>query len=56
MGDEDVVRGFGGLIGWPTSFVVGPDWQIHKKYVGQIAGKKESIEDDILKLLGAPSD
>ena len=50
MGDEAVVNGFGGIIGFPTKFVVGPDWTIYKKYMG--GDKKEQIEQDINELLG----
>jgi thiol-disulfide isomerase/thioredoxin len=53
MGDDDVVAGFGGLIGFPTTFVVSPDWKIYKKYLGMQPDKKEKIEQDILELTGA---
>jgi thiol-disulfide isomerase/thioredoxin len=54
MGDDDVVRGFGGLIGFPTTFVVSPDWKIYKKYLGSKTNKKELIEQDVLDLIGPP--
>lgn len=50
MGDEDVVTGFGGYPGFPTTFVVSPDWQIYKKYIGNLPGKVELIEQDIRDL------
>ncbi len=50
MGNEDVVAGFGGLIGFPTTFVVSPDWKIYKRYIGQKPDKKELIEQDIIDL------
>ena len=50
MGDEAVTNGFGGIIGYPTKFVVGPDWTIYKKYFG--GDKKEEIERDVDELLG----
>lgn len=50
MGTEGVVNGFGGIIGFPTKFVVSPDWKIYKKYMG--GNKKEEIERDIHELLG----
>ena len=53
MGDEDVVTGFGGLIGFPTTFVVSPDWKIYKKYLGMKVGKKDLIEQDIIDLMSA---
>lgn len=51
IGDDQVEEGFGGLLGFPTTFVVSPDWKIYKKYVGMTANKKEQIEKDIEKLL-----
>ncbi len=53
MGDEEVVTGFGGLIGFPTTFVVSPDWKIYKKYLGMKTGKKELIEQDVIDLIGS---
>jgi thiol-disulfide isomerase/thioredoxin len=52
VGDDSIEEGFGGLLGFPTTFVVSPDWKIYKKYVGMTANKKEQIEKDIAKLLG----
>lgn len=52
MGDEAVVTGFGGLIGFPTTFVVSPDWKIYKRYLGMKTGKKELIEQDVIDLIG----
>jgi len=51
VGDDKVVEGFGGLIGFPTTYVVTKDWKIYKKYLGMTANKKELIEKDIEKLL-----
>jgi thiol-disulfide isomerase/thioredoxin len=51
-GDDHVEEGFGGIIGFPTTFVVTPDWKIYKKYLGMTDHKKERIEADIQKLLG----
>jgi thiol-disulfide isomerase/thioredoxin len=50
MGNEEVEAGFGGLIGFPTTFVVSPEWTIYKKYLGNVAGKKERIEEDVKAL------
>jgi thiol-disulfide isomerase/thioredoxin len=49
MGDEAVETGFGGIIGFPTKFVIGPDWKIYKKYLG--GDVKEDIEQDVEDLL-----
>ena len=51
VGDDNVVEGFGGLIGFPTTYVVTQDWKIYKKYLGMTPNKREQIEKDIEKLL-----
>jgi thiol-disulfide isomerase/thioredoxin len=51
MGNDAVVDGFGGLIGFPTTFLVGKDGKIYKKYLGMTSKKKETIEKDIQTLL-----
>ena len=51
VGDEKVVEGFGGQIGFPTTYVVTKDWKIYKKYLGMRSNKRELIENDIEKLL-----
>lgn len=51
MGNEEVVSGFGGLIGFPTTFVISPDWKIYKRYLGMRPTKKELIERDIIDLV-----
>ncbi len=51
VGDDDVLEGFGGSIGFPTTYIVDKDWNIYKKYLGLTANKKELIEKDIAKLL-----
>ena len=54
MGDNDVASGFGGVNGFPWTFVVTPDWEIYRTYRGNTSGKKEQIEQDILELNGDP--
>ena len=51
VGDDKVVEGFGGLIGFPTTFVVTKDWKIYKKYFGMTPNKIAKIEKDIATLL-----
>jgi thiol-disulfide isomerase/thioredoxin len=51
IGDEEVVRGFGGLAGFPTTFLVDRDGVIRKKYTGQYPSKHAQIERDIQALL-----
>jgi thiol-disulfide isomerase/thioredoxin len=53
VGNDNVVDGFGGLIGFPTTFVVTKDWQIYKKYMGALPDKDQRIRKDIEKLLAA---
>lgn len=54
MGDEAVVSGFGGIVGYPMVFVVSPDWKIYKRYFGAVPeDKKGQIEQDILELEAA---
>ena len=51
VGNDEVVEGFGGLIGFPTTFIVDKDWQVYKKYLGMTRNKKEMIEKDLQKLI-----
>lgn len=51
VGNDKVVEGFGGLIGFPTTFVLTKDWKIYKKYLGMTPMKRELIEKDIATLL-----
>jgi cytochrome c biogenesis protein CcmG, thiol:disulfide interchange protein DsbE len=51
IGDERVVMGFGGLTGFPTTFLVDRDGRIRQKYTGQYPSKHAQIERDIRILL-----
>lgn len=51
VGDDKVIEGFGGLIGFPTTFIVDKDWKVYKKYLGMTRNKRDMIEKDIEKLL-----
>ena len=53
VGNDEVADGFGGLIGFPTTFVVTKDWKIYKKYLGALPNKQDRIRQDIEKLLAA---
>jgi len=55
VGNDTVEDGFGGIIGWPTTFVVTKDWKIYKKYIGALADKEERIKKDIETLLQTAS-
>jgi thiol-disulfide isomerase/thioredoxin len=52
VGNDEVVAAFGGLLGFPTTFVVNKDWKIDKGYMGLIANKQQVISRDIERLLG----
>jgi thiol-disulfide isomerase/thioredoxin len=51
VGNDDVVAGFGGLLGFPTTFVLTKDWKIYKSYMGLLPNKHEKIRQDIDRLL-----
>jgi len=53
VGNDAVVDGFGGLVGFPTTYVVTKDWKIYKKYMGALPDKDKRIKKDIEKLLAA---
>lgn len=53
VGNDDVADGFGGLIGFPTTFVVTKEWKIYKKYLGALPNKQDRIKKDIETLLAA---
>jgi len=53
VGNDDVADGFGGLIGFPTTFVVTKDWKIYKKYLGALPNKQDRIKKDIETLLAS---
>src|SRR5262245_24409223 len=52
VGDDAVIDRFGGIIGWPTTFVLTKDWKIYKKYVGALPDKEARIKKDIETLRG----
>jgi thiol-disulfide isomerase/thioredoxin len=57
MGDDSVVAGVGGIVAYPITFVISPDWKIFRKYIGQFPpDKKEQIEQDVLELTEAFGD
>lgn len=53
VGDEKIEEAFGGIIGFPTTFLVSPDGTIHKKYLGSQPNKIENLEKEIEGLLAA---
>jgi thiol-disulfide isomerase/thioredoxin len=55
VGNDKVQEGFGGMIGYPTTFVVTRDWKIYKKYMGALPDKEVRLKKDIEKLLAEQS-
>jgi len=54
MGTDAVTEAFGNYRGLPTTFLVGKDGKIYKKYEGTSAGKAENVAKDIAELLAVP--
>jgi thiol-disulfide isomerase/thioredoxin len=54
MGTDAVDKGFGGAIGYPTTFVVGKDWKVYRRYIGSPPDKIKQLEKDITALLEKP--
>jgi cytochrome c biogenesis protein CcmG/thiol:disulfide interchange protein DsbE len=51
VGNDKIQDGFGGMIGYPTTFIVTKDWKIYKKYMGALPDKDARIKKDIEKLI-----
>ena len=51
VGNDRIAQEFGGVLGFPTTFLVTRGGQIYKKYTGQYPGKQADIEKDIQNLL-----
>src|SRR5215469_5214175 len=51
VGNDDVEKGFGGIWGFPTTFLVNRQGQIYKMYTGTSPRKQAQIDVDIQKLL-----
>jgi cytochrome c biogenesis protein CcmG/thiol:disulfide interchange protein DsbE len=49
IGDDDLSSKFGGLIGLPTTVVVGRDGKIHKRFIGLVS--HDELEKEIKELL-----
>jgi len=54
MATDAVDVGFGGHPGFPTTFIVGKDWKVYRRWFGVTAGKIEQMEKDITALLNKP--
>jgi thiol-disulfide isomerase/thioredoxin len=51
VGTDDVVNGFGGLIGFPTTFVLSKRGNIDRKYLGLVPNKQGDMEKEITALI-----
>jgi glutathione peroxidase-family protein len=49
-GDDDIAEKFGGIIGYPTSFLITRDGKIAKKYMGLVG--EDELQTEIEGLLG----
>ncbi len=49
VGDEDLAERFG-VIGFPTYFLIAPDGNIHKKYVGEAKNLYSEVKKEVLGL------
>jgi len=54
MGTDPVTEAFGNYRGLPTTFVIGKDGKIYKKYEGTSADKVAQVGKDVAELLAAP--
>jgi thiol-disulfide isomerase/thioredoxin len=51
MGNEAVQEGFQFGSQFPTTYVIGKDWNVYRKYVGALKDKKAKIEQDVAALM-----
>jgi peroxiredoxin len=54
MGTDEVTAAFGNYRGLPTTFLVGKDGKIYKKYEGAPPGIVEQITKDVDELMKVP--
>jgi len=54
MGTDEVTQAFGNYRGLPTTFVIGRDGKIYKKYEGTSENKVAQVAKDVKQLLEAP--
>jgi len=54
MGTDAVTEGFGNYRGLPTTFLIGKDGKIYKKYEGTSSSKTDQVAKDVIELLNAP--
>jgi thiol-disulfide isomerase/thioredoxin len=54
MSNDDVTAAFGNYRGLPTTFIIGKNGKIYKKYEGTSSGKVDQIAKDVEALLAVP--
>jgi len=54
-GTDAVDVAFGGHRGFPTTFVIGKDWKVYRRFFAD-QGKMEKLEKDIIALLEKPAE
>lgn len=54
MATDEVTSAFGNYRGLPTTFVIGKDGKIYKKYEGTSSNKVDQIAKDVTELLAVP--
>ena len=52
VGTEETEEAFGGIIGFPTTFVIDKDGKIFQRIMGSPANKRELLEQHVATLLG----
>lgn len=55
VGNQEIERAFGGVLAFPTTFLITREGKIYKKYVGEYENKHTEIEADIKELLSRKS-
>jgi thiol-disulfide isomerase/thioredoxin len=51
VGNDEIEKGYGGIWGFPTTFLINRKGQIYKKHIGTYPQKQAQIEADVQKLL-----
>src|SRR5688572_27473861 len=55
MATTEVDKAFGGHTGFPTTFLIGKDWKVYRRILGQTQNKIDQIQWDVLSLLAIPA-
>jgi hypothetical protein len=55
MGTDELDAGLGGHMGLPTTFLIGKDWKVYRKFFGVVRDYKK-FEDDLNALVEKAAD